>query len=73
MLFGGYGDDRIFSGSDNQGDYIQIYGDHGFDAIPEDHPSYGIWDDERGLANDGDDLIDFGDNPDIGDGHYGYG
>ena len=72
-LIGGYGDDKIFSGSDNQGDYVTIYGDQNSSVIPNDHPSDDIFDLERGLENDGDDVIDFGDNPDLSDGHYGYG
>jgi Ca2+-binding RTX toxin-like protein len=67
-VVGGYGDDKIFSGSDRDGD-IYIWGDNRTyyieDASPGDEY---VW--TYGFENDGNDIIDIEDNP--GSNVYGY-
>lgn len=72
QIVGGYGDDKIFSGADGA-ILVLIYGDLVEEVIPNDHPSYGTFDKFQGLENDGDDLIDFLDNPEVSVGLYAYG
>ena len=83
-IHGGYGDDKLIGGHGLTGDYGYIWGDSGFsvwdsftsDADYADLPAYGLDQNtinKYGLPNDGDDLIDLGDSPDIVTGLYGYG
>jgi hypothetical protein len=61
FLVGGYGDDKIITGSNNQGIYVTVYGDH---YNPNsDNPLSDDWNFKRGQPNDGDDVIDLGNNP----------
>lgn len=59
-VVGGYGDDKIFSGSDRSGD-IYVWGDNRTyyieDATEDDY--YWMY----GAENDGNDIIDIEDNP----------
>lgn len=59
-LVGGYGDDRIISGSgfSGSGAVIRVYGDNFRNDLVSDNA-------RRGSPNDGDDIIDLGDSPDI--------
>jgi Ca2+-binding RTX toxin-like protein len=62
-LAGGYGDDRIFSGSGastGADTRIRIFGDMYRNPSPDIEEAA-----RRGSPEDGDDLIDIGDNPDI--------
>ena len=62
LLVGGYGDDRIISGSDNQGEYLSVYGDL---FMPNSNTSVEDYDEFGGQPNDGNDLIDLGENPEL--------
>ena len=66
-LVGGYGNDKIISGSGSTA-AILVYGDI-YPNTSVSNPNA-----RRGAPNDGDDLIDMGDNPDIGeDGQKAFG
>jgi len=76
-IHGGYGNDKIIGGHGLQSDYVKIYGDSGksvFDDL-EEGLGNGLTNTQvrfEGSPNDGDDLIDFGDSPEV-DYLYGYG
>jgi len=50
-----YGNDKIFSGSNLTGPVVRIYGDSLINGVPQ----------FSGSPNDGDDIIDVGDSPEI--------
>ena len=41
FIVGGYGDDKLFGGHNNQESYVKIWGDWKEGTIPSDHPGYG--------------------------------
>lgn len=73
-LSGGYGDDRVFPGSGTGGQYVYAWGDQQEGSVdPYKLPGGAKWSPYRGAPDDGDDIIQMGDHPDLGFGTYGYG
>ena len=66
-LYGGYGNDTIFVGSDNTGADLVIFGDLGGQGAAIDFMEY------AGLPKDGNDIIDIGDNNVAANGIVAYG
>ena len=62
-LIGGYGNDKIITGHDHSADatYVIAFGDNRF--LPATSENSADFDNQRGSPNDGDDIIDIGDNP----------
>lgn len=61
-MTGGYGDDKLVSGADLEVDYLYMYGDN---SRGEDDPLDDEFDEETGFKNDGNDIIDVQDSPDL--------
>ena len=67
-LIGGYGDDTIIAGNNTGGDYVYAYGDQKEATLsPYVLPDGSSWSKFRGAPDDGDDIIQMGDHPDIGE------
>ena len=65
-LIGGYGNDTIIAGNGVQGNYVLAYGDQKEATLnPYVLPDGSTWSRLRGAPDDGDDLIQMGDHPDI--------
>ena len=73
-LIGGYGSDTIIAGNGVQGAYVIAYGDQKEATLaPYVLPDGSTWSKYRGAPDDGDDIIQMGDHPDIGSDVVAYG